>query len=60
MFLLGFGFKAGVGKDTAGDYLVREYGWVKKSFAENLKKCCMSYFKLTQRRLKIKQNYDWH
>ena len=35
--IVGFGHKARVGKDSAADYLVRAYGYTKKSFAYPLK-----------------------
>lgn len=44
--LIGFGFQAGVGKDTICDYLVKKYSWKKRSFAGNLKRCCSSVFNL--------------
>lgn len=46
-YLLGLGHKALVGKDSVGDYLVSEHRWVKKSFADNLKRCCISVFGLS-------------
>jgi len=45
--LIGFGYKAGVGKDTSGDYLVKEYGFAKDSFARSLKGMCMELFSLS-------------
>jgi hypothetical protein len=47
MILLGVSGKAGVGKDTVGDYLVSKYDWKKISFASNLKDCCKEVFGLS-------------
>lgn len=47
MTIVAFGYKAGVGKDTAADYLVSEYGFTKTAFAKNLKDCCMHVFGLS-------------
>jgi dephospho-CoA kinase len=47
--------KKGHGKDTFADYLVKEYGFVKLSFAEPLKRVCKELFLLTDRQL-----YDCH
>lgn len=44
--LIGFGYTAGVGKDTVCDYLSEKHGWIKRSFADNLKKCSSSVFNL--------------
>jgi hypothetical protein len=51
--LIGLGAKGGIGKDTMGDYLVQKYGYIKKSFADNLKQCCHSLF-----RIDIESMYD--
>lgn len=48
MIIIGFGFKAGVGKDTAGNYIRDTYGWGKASFASNLKNCCKEVFGLSE------------
>lgn len=42
MILIGLTGAAGVGKDTVADYLVQRYGFVKKSFAEPLKKVLLA------------------
>lgn len=47
-YLVGLGHKVLVGKDTVGDYLVHNHGWIKKSFADNLKNCCMAVFGLSR------------
>jgi putative protein kinase ArgK-like GTPase of G3E family len=41
----------GVGKDTFADELVVQHKGLKKSFAENLKKCCKEMFLLTDAQL---------
>jgi hypothetical protein len=45
--LLGFLAEKGSGKDTAGDYLVKNYGFKKDSFARPLKDACKILFRLT-------------
>lgn len=45
--IIGFGYKAGVGKDAAADYLRDNHGFVKRAFAGNLKECCKHVFDLT-------------
>jgi len=45
--LVAFGYKAGVGKDTAANYLVSKYGWKQLSFASTLKEGCKELFGLT-------------
>lgn len=45
--IVGLGFKARAGKDTVGDYLVKEYGFKKVAFADALKRGCMEMFGLT-------------
>lgn len=44
--VVGFMGKAGVGKDTAGDYLVRQYGFKKDSFAAPLKRLVGDIFSI--------------
>jgi len=46
--IIGFGYKAGAGKDTSGDYLVSKYGFVKDSFAGTLKALCKSVLGLSE------------
>lgn len=45
--IVGFGYKAGVGKDTSGDYLASKYGFTKDRFARSLKDMCMELFSLS-------------
>ena len=48
-FVLGISGPALAGKDTLGDYLVKEHGWSGKlSFARNLKDMCKEVFGLTE------------
>lgn len=42
--LIGFMGPKGSGKDTCGDFLVKNYGFIKKSFADPLKKVCQELF----------------
>lgn len=42
--LLGLGYRAGIGKDTVGDYLESRYGWAKHHFASDLKRACSTIF----------------
>jgi hypothetical protein len=42
VILIGLTGAAGVGKDTVADYLVQRYGFVKKSFAEPLKRVLLA------------------
>ena len=42
--LIGFAHKAGVGKTTAANYLVEEFGAIKLSFADPLKDSCKTLF----------------
>ncbi len=44
--LIAFAGKAGIGKDTAADYLVEKHRYNKKSFAEPMKKAVQSMFGL--------------
>lgn len=45
--IIGFGHKAQRGKDTAADYLVKEHGFTKLSFAGHLKEVVKTAFLLT-------------
>lgn len=45
--ILGVAGKLESGKDTLADYLVKNYGYKKMAFADNLKLLCMSVFGLT-------------
>lgn len=38
--IIAFGHKAQTGKDTAGDYLVKNYGFTRIAFADKLKRMC--------------------
>lgn len=42
--LIGIMGTKGSGKDTCGDYLIEKYGFIKKSFADPLKKACQELF----------------
>jgi hypothetical protein len=42
--LIGVGYKARVGKDVTGDYLVRQYGYQKIAFADPLKSAAHCIF----------------
>ena len=46
--LIGLCAKKRAGKDTAGDYLIKKYGYVKYSFAGALKKACEEIFMLNK------------
>ena len=39
------------GKDTCADYLVTKYGFIKKSFADALKRACAEFFLFTDEQL---------
>ena len=45
--IIGFAGKIGSGKDTAGEYLAKEYGFKRIAFADNLKYMAMTVFDLT-------------
>jgi len=49
--LVGIMGRKGSGKDTCADYLVKQYGFVKKSFADPLKKVCQELFLFTNEQL---------
>lgn len=49
--IIGLGYKAKSGKDVVADYLVKEYGFQKASFAAALKEACRSIFHLNDRQL---------
>lgn len=49
--IIGLTGKKGHGKDTFADYLVENYGFIKLSFAEPLKKVCKELFLLTDEQL---------
>lgn len=44
MVLIGFLGRSGSGKDTSADYLCSKYGFIKRSFAEPLKRACQELF----------------
>jgi len=48
MSIISFGYEARVGKDSASDYLVREYGFTKISFAGPLKQAAKIIYGLTE------------
>lgn len=52
MLLIGLSGKAGSGKDTVADYLVRTYGMLKLSFADPLRSEVQKAFNLTPERMK--------
>lgn len=45
--IIGLGYKARSGKDTAAEYLWRHFHFTRTAFADNLKKACMVIFSLT-------------
>jgi hypothetical protein len=49
--IIGFLGKAGVGKDTAADYLCLNYGFTRVAFADPLKRFCMEVFDWTEEQL---------
>lgn len=49
--IIGISGRAGSGKDTAADFLVREYGFVKVSLADELKRICMRVFDFSEEQL---------
>lgn len=49
--LVGFGGKAGAGKDTAADVLVKQYGFSKTGFAVSVKDACRSIFRFSDEQL---------
>jgi hypothetical protein len=49
--IVGISGLAGSGKDTAGDFLCRDYGFVKVSFADVLKRICKDVFDFTDEQL---------
>jgi mannosyltransferase OCH1-like enzyme len=49
--LIGLCGKKYHGKDTVGDYLVKEYGYTKISFADKLKEVCKVMFNFTDEQL---------
>lgn len=46
--LIGFVGKARSGKDTAGEHLVKNFGYTRISFADELKRVAMKYFVLNR------------
>jgi len=46
MIVIGFGYKAYSGKDTAAKHLIMSYGFQQKAFATSLKKATYDIFKL--------------
>jgi dephospho-CoA kinase len=51
LLLIGVSGRKGSGKDTIGDYLVKNYGFVRVAFADALKKACKHIFGLTNKQL---------
>lgn len=51
MKIIGLGFVARSGKDTIADYLVRQHGYRKSSFIENMKEACRIIFGFNERQL---------
>ena len=51
MVVLAFAGRKGSGKDTACDFLVKQYGFEKQSFADPLKEACAVVFDLTSDQL---------
>jgi hypothetical protein len=51
MNIVGLSGRAGVGKDTVADVLVKEFGYVKVSFADPLKRCAMELWSFTEEQL---------
>ena len=51
MSIIGFLGKARAGKDTAADYLVKNHGYIKMSFAHPLKEICRTLFGFTDDQL---------
>lgn len=49
--IIGFGYRAQSGKDTAADFLVKNYGFTKRSFASSLKEAAQIIFGLTDEQL---------
>lgn len=49
--IIGISGRAGSGKDTAADFLVREYGFVKVSLADELKRICKRVFAFSEEQL---------
>ena len=64
--IYGLSGKRGVGKTTAAMYLVKKYGFIKVSFAEDLRAMCKHFFPFTEgdlimpgkKEAKFKE-YDW-
>jgi hypothetical protein len=49
--IIGVSGKAGSGKDTVADHLVKEYGFVKVALADPMKRFCMEAFDFTEEQL---------
>lgn len=49
--IVGFGYQARVGKDTAADYLARYHGFSRRGFADSLKGACHIIFGLNDAQL---------
>ena len=49
--LIGIVGKKGSGKDTSADHLINKYNFIKKSFADPLKKACKELFLLSDEQL---------
>jgi len=62
--IIGFGYKAQSGKDTAADYLVKNYKFTRIAFADTLKESCRAVFGFNDSQLygELKQTIDpfWH
>ena len=58
--IIGFGYKAQSGKDTAADYLVKKHKFVRVAFADTLKESCRAVFNFSTEQLygELKQTID--
>jgi hypothetical protein len=58
--IIGFGYKAQSGKDTAADYLVKEHQFMRVAFADTLKESCRAVFNFSTEQLygELKQTID--
>jgi len=58
--IIGFGYKAQSGKDTAADHLVKNHNFVRLAFADTLKESCRAVFNFSDEQLygNLKQTID--
>lgn len=58
--IIGFGYKARSGKDTAANYLVKKYNFARIGFADTLKESCRAVFSFSDEQLygELKQTVD--